>query len=287
MVKRLAMGVAVLMVGLTGCNEADSPTSRTTARETISQELENIVEELQGQSLELAQQGDPVPESAFNTESPQTVEEYLTEVIQNLDTTWTRWFLNVGHQEPFVSYKIVTPDEAPSVMGCGQITIVHDTANAYYCSIDELTPGFRGAIYLPVTTFQKMWTGEVLGQPSEQAGDFVAAIVTAHEFGHHVVDEIEIQSEERDAVEYRGPTSPELIADCMAGVWAAWTYYQGLLEPGDFEEAVGGLQAIGDFDITTKHGTPAQREEALLTGYHGLPGITQPGDPAACMRTYW
>ena len=47
-----------------------------------------------------------------------------------------------------------------------------------------------GSLILPVTTFSEMWSGDILNNPNKAAGDFAAAIVTAHEMGHHAQNEI-------------------------------------------------------------------------------------------------
>ena len=69
----------------------------------------------------------------------------------------------------------------------------------------------------------------------------------------------------------------ELQADCLAGTWANSVYEQGLLEPGDLEEATNAALAVGDFDVGNEqhHGTPQERRDALLSGFRS-------GEPATC-----
>ena len=69
----------------------------------------------------------------------------------------------------------------------------------------------------------------------------------------------------------------ELQADCMAGLWGNSVYKEGLLQPGDVEEAISTAQAAGDFEYGNPqhHGTPSQRRAAWLLGYRS-------GDPARC-----
>ena len=71
----------------------------------------------------------------------------------------------------------------------------------------------------------------------------------------------------------------ELQADCFAGTWGNSVYRQGLLEPGDVEEATNAALAVGDFDVgnAQHHGTPEERREALLLGFES-------GDPSVCSR---
>ena len=75
-------------------------------------------------------------------------------------------------------------------------------------------------------------------------------------------------------------------ADCYAGVWAHSAYTRDLLQPGDLDEALTAAAAVGD-DFQQKqatgsvqpeqwtHGTSAQRQKWLTTGY-------DKGEPAAC-----
>ena len=65
----------------------------------------------------------------------------------------------------------------------------------------------------------------------------------------------------------------------MAGTWANSVYEQGLLEPGDLQEATDTALAICDFDVgnAQHHGTPSERRDALLSGFRS-------GAPSACGR---
>jgi predicted metalloprotease len=94
-------------------------------------------------------------------------------------------------------------------------------------------------------------------------GDFGIAYIIAHEYAHNVQEELGIRS--------RGVTVKlfELQADCLAGAWANSEYYAGLLEGGDYAEAVGTADLVGDYDFTDPehHGTPAERAAAWKFGY--------------------
>lgn len=68
----------------------------------------------------------------------------------------------------------------------------------------------------------------------------------------------------------------ELQADCLSGVWARSV--EGLLEPGDIEEALNAARRIGDDHLqkragrvpqphTFTHGTSEQRSRWFATGY--------------------
>jgi uncharacterized protein len=259
-------------------------------------DIEALLECVVTTPVDLADAADDAPASDVDTANPYpyTVTEYLSFIVADVDAMWTRWFEDVGLAEPEVYVAYIGPDNGPGRMACGGgKDVPHDHPNAYYCSIDVIDDAdgrrWYGQVLLPITTFQQMWVGNFFGSPSKVLGDFGAALVVAHEFGHHVADEIAQQQTAAGfpTVAVTGVNS-ELIADCFAGVWMASAYYSGVLEPGDYEEGVAALEAISDTATGgTTHGTADERRQALLTGYNGLPGITSPGDPAACIQTYW
>ena len=128
-----------------------------------------------------------------------------------------------------------------------------------------------------------MWTGRVFDKQVsnlKRAGDFAAAMITAHELGHHIEGEM-------STVRAPSPPNPykELIADCFAGVWAYSVFLDNYLEDGDVDEAVNALEVIGD-DLGS-HGTGAQRQNAFLVGYAGTTEAPGGGVPGKCIDQYW
>ena len=89
----------------------------------------------------------------------------------------------------------------------------------------------------------------------------------------------------------RDSIGQELLADCLAGVWAKGAATRDLLEPGDLEEAIHAAAAVGDDRIqeqatgqvtpeTWTHGSADERTRAFRHGYEagdgdgcGLPSI--------------
>ncbi|MEJ2863220.1 neutral zinc metallopeptidase [Actinomycetospora flava] len=217
--------------------------------------------------------------------TPVAVSAQLEAVVQNADRVWTGYLQSVGLREPFVSYQIIAPGYQFSSTCLAQ-PVTSDHPNAYYCPSDG-DQTYSGGIILPVNTFMRMWNGSVFGQRSAQVGDFAAATLVAHEFGHHVQDEIREQGGLPDIarLDSYGRSvkikEKELIADCFAGVWANTAYYAGYLTDTDKEEAVAALEAIGDSGIggNDPHGTPAERKYAFELGYEYA--------PAMCINTYW
>ena len=117
-------------------------------------------------------------------------------------------------------------------------------------------------------------------------GDFAYAYVIAHEIGHHVQDQLGILSKVNRAEQNAGDRAQanalsvriELMADCLAGVWAnnAQAKYH-ILDQGDVEKAVATAQAIGDDRLQKAArgyavpdsfacGSAAQRVQWLETG---------------------
>ncbi|MBV1708056.1 MAG: zinc metallopeptidase [Hyphomicrobiales bacterium] len=147
------------------------------------------------------------------------------------------------------------------------------TMGPFYCPVDQ-------KVYLDTSFFADMRSKYGGG------GDFPYAYVIAHEIGHHVENLLGILPRV-EAAQQRA-TSPaeanrlsvgvELMADCLAGVWAAnadakWH----ILQPGDVEKAIATASAIGDDRLEKQaqgyvvpdsftHGTSAQRVFWLKAG---------------------
>jgi uncharacterized protein len=227
---------------------------------------------------------DPVPQTAPalvgapDAPTPAQVQQYVGFVIGDLRTDWARWFRSAGFATaPNPTAHIVAPGRtftSSCVDGTGRRPVVTaDYPNLFYCSSDG--PG--GGLALPVLTMRRMWSGDIVGRRSRVAGDFAAGVAVAHEFGHAVMDRLEVA---RGAAPPRGKNN-ELIADCLAGVWTQWANKEGILAPGDFQEGVAALEAVGDRSVTlSSHGTPSERGTAVTAGFRA-------GDPQTCIGTYW
>ena len=113
-------------------------------------------------------------------------------------------------------------------------------------------------------------------------GDFAYAYVIAHEVGHHVQDLLGILDKVDAAKQSVSRTQAnalsvriELMADCLAGVWAANANQKWkILDPGDIEKALATAAAIGDDRLQTAargyavpdsftHGSSAMRQKWL------------------------
>ena len=133
--------------------------------------------------------------------------------------------------------------------------------------------GFWG-FYCPLDT--KMYLDEkLLDDLKDQGYYFAAAFVIAHEWAHHVQSGIGLNRTSQ-------PTTwndvysieLELMADCMAGVWARDAEGRGVIEPGDIQQAatfaiqmLGDPKYIGEYDEQA-HGNGEQRVSAIMGGYN-------------------
>ncbi len=142
----------------------------------------------------------------------------------------------------------------------------------FYCPLDQ-------TVYLDLSFFQEMQ------QRFRAGGDFAYAYVITHEVGHHVENLLgilpQVQQRQQEVGEIeRNQLSVrvELMADCLAGVWAHHSQQRWQsLEQGDIEEAIKAAQAIGDDRLQRQsqgtvvpdsftHGSSAQRVRWLTTG---------------------
>jgi uncharacterized protein len=87
-----------------------------------------------------------------------------------------------------------------------------------------------------------------------------------------------MQARSSESAANRIPVRLELQADFLAGLWAHYAQEQGIVEPGDLEEALRAASAIGDDRIQMRsqgyvvpdsftHGTAEQRFHWFQKGF--------------------
>jgi hypothetical protein len=109
-----------------------------------------------------------------------------------------------------------------------------------------------------------------LAEKDAAVGDYAPIIVLVHEWGHHAQNLLQVDNP--------GGNTYELQADCLAGAYTRYAEDLGLLEPGDFLEALEISESAGDPNLFPQdnpgaHGTYVDRRNAVMRGYlDGLKG---------------
>ena len=131
------------------------------------------------------------------------------------------------------------------------------------------------------------------GQLGAEGGPFAIGYVIAHEYGHHLQDQLGVLGKIRTQ---KGPRSDavrvELMADCLAGVWAKGAQEtkdqdgRAIIEElnqDDIKRAIDAAQAVGDDRIQKRssgqvdtdsftHGSAEQRvrwfNQGMCRGHH-------------------
>ncbi|WP_085853606.1 neutral zinc metallopeptidase [Palleronia marisminoris] len=223
--------------------------------------------------LDIANQSGSTSQPRELTPAEQDAGDFAARVLATTEDVWSREFPE----------QIGEPYEVPElVLFSGTVQSQCGGASAatgpFYCPADQRA-------YLDTEFFA------TLEQNLGAEGDFAAAYVIAHEVGHHVQNQLGILGDvharkqgasqsDANALQVR----VELMADCFSGVWARGV--EGLLEPGDIEEAINAAQRIGDDYLqkragkavtphTFTHGTSEQRARWFENGY-------RTGDVADC-----
>ncbi|MDQ3806485.1 MAG: zinc metallopeptidase [Acidobacteriota bacterium] len=211
--------------------------------------------------------GGPAAPAERRTTNPEEDElaQFVRVVLGNTEDTWNEIFRRQGGQ-----YR-----EPTLVLFTGQVQSACGRAGAavgpFYCPGDE-------KVYIDLSFYRE------LRSRLRAPGDFAQAYVIAHEVGHHIqhllgtMDRVHASQQRLGAGQANQlSVRLELQADCYAGVWANAAERQGVVEPGDVEEALGAASAIGDDRLQREsqgyvvpdsftHGSSAQRVRWFRTG---------------------
>jgi predicted metalloprotease len=268
-VRRLALVLAATAL-LSGCSVElpEEGTARDRAQEIVDV-VRQAVEEAKQRSQEesgTVDQRRPAGDDVLRTDTKTafSYDEYsatLEQVLGSLEGYWAQALpevFGVPYRSPsrYVYYR---PEEGPGPR-CGPERA--PAKNAFYCPAGDFIAWDETGLMIPYYV---------------QAGDFAAAFVLAHEFGHAV--QARLPERERLTV------LSELQADCFAGAWAAHVAEQGLLDEGDLDEATlavfSGRDVPGtQFTDPQAHGSGFERTRAFADGYESGPArcYPAPGD---------
>jgi hypothetical protein len=192
---------------------------------------------------------------------------FVSAILGNTEDVW-RDQLPKQVNRQYVDAKLVI-FSGGTRSGCGA---AQSAMGPFYCPLDQ-------TVYIDLSFFNDMRTKFRTG------GDFAFAYVIAHEVGHHVENVLgilpRVQERQREIGQVeanRLSVRVELMADCLAGVWAHHSDQRWRsLEEGDVEEAVKAAEAIGDDRLQKQsggrvvpdsftHGSSAQRVRWLMAG---------------------
>jgi uncharacterized protein len=235
------------------------------AREAIEAEVERAVEEArqqqERQSGDVERGSDPgVDAIRTDTNTAFEYSEYtstLQQVIASLEEYWASALpelFGVRYSSPS-RYAYYRGEQGGGPRCGGQAA---PPRNAFYCPAGDFIAWDETGLMIPYYV---------------QAGDFAAAFVLAHEFGHAMQQRL--PERERPGI------LNELQADCFAGAWSRHVQDQGLLEAGDLDEATLAVFSARDlpgteFTDPRAHGSGFERTRAFADGYEDGPGACHP-----------
>lgn len=219
----------------------------------------------------LDQQGGGIPQQRSTvtpgqlTAEEQQAGEFASRVLATTEDIWADIYPRAFGEAYSPPQLVLFSGTTQSACGGAQAS-----TGPFYCPADQRA-------YLDTAFFAYM--SDRLGA----GGDFAAAYVIAHEVAHHVQNRLGILTE---ANRVRAAASQsrsnqisvmiELQADCFAGVWAS--RLDGILEPGDLDEALNAAERIGDDYLQARagravnphsftHGSSEQRQRWFTIGY--------------------
>jgi len=197
----------------------------------------------------------------------QEAAEFVSMVLADTEDTWSRVLPEQTGRRYDPPKLVLFSGEVSSACGFASAAV-----GPFYCPADA-------SIYVDLTFFDDLH--QRFGAP----GDFAQAYVLAHEVGHHiqalegVLQQVSAQqSRVSGAAANDLSVRLELMADCLAGVWANQAQETNLiLDREDIAEGIGAAAAVGDDRIQQRtqgyvvpdsftHGSSEERVSWFMNG---------------------
>jgi predicted metalloprotease len=181
--------------------------------------------------------------------SHQTMDAYTNAIIpmitQWMDVTWRR----MPHpQVVYVPSGATGPEDCTDPAGR---PARYSSQSFEYCGANQIVYVGQDILWIFYT----------------RTGDAGPAVGLAHEFGHHIQEQVGVPPP-RDADE---STRYENQADCISGAWTRYTDEQGWLEyPDDIKDIESLFPLIGSAEGAGRdHGTRSERAQSFQRGFDG------------------
>jgi predicted metalloprotease len=181
--------------------------------------------------------------------SHETMDAYVDAIIPMI----TQWMGSTWQRMPYPRVVYVPsgatgPEECTDPAG----RPARYSARSYeYC-------GANGTVYVGQDILWIFYT---------RTGDAGPAVGLAHEFGHHIQQQVGVPP----PTNVDESTRYENQADCIAGVWTRYTDEQGWLEyPDDIQDIESLFPLIGSAEGPGRdHGTGSERAQSFQQGFDG------------------